>query len=243
MLKDFIQYIVDELAPAEVKEICFKDNCEMFSDKQLYRLEPNIPMCGKEIVMHTLTSLVDYIKGDIDAMPDKMIVDVVSPTEVQLYSALNPKRDREHLVTVKARVPEFAFNHFIDNEEFIIALQSKFIDTEPRDIVLKYAGAVETGTIADYGDDGVTQKVTIRKGITSKEDALVPNPVHLKPYRTFLEVDQPASDFVFRMRDNNGTQCAIFESDGGAWIMEATSSIKAYLQEQLKEYPKFIVIS
>lgn len=60
-----------------------------------------------------------------------------------------------------------------------------------RDLILKFAGTVENGTIAQYGDDGVTQKATVKTGIASKGDAIVPNPVRLRPYRTFIEVEQP----------------------------------------------------
>lgn len=37
---------------------------------------------------------------------------------------------------------------------------------------------VEAKTTANYGDDGVSQKTTIKQGIASKADVLVPNPGH-----------------------------------------------------------------
>lgn len=199
------------------------------------------------IELNTLTGLVDYIKSSIDEMPGKMIVDVKDPETVRLYSQLDPNRDRETLVIVRARVPEFYFNRFINQEEFCINMQSKFIDDTATDraLLLKFAGTVESGTLAEYGDDGVTQKATVKTGIASKGDAIVPNPVKLKPYRTFLEVDQPASEFVFRMKQDkyDGVLCALFEADGGAWKMEATERIKKYLESELKEYDNFTVIS
>lgn len=160
---------------------------------------------------------------------------------------LDPNRDRETLVVVRARVPEFYFNRFINQEEFCINMQSKFIDASATDraLLLKFAGTVESGTLAEYGDDGVTQKATVKTGIASKGDAIVPNPVKLKPYRTFLEVDQPVSEFIFRMKQDkyDGVLCALFEADGGAWKMEATERIKKYLESELKEYSDFTVIS
>lgn len=65
----------------------------------------------------------------------------------------------------------------------------------------------------------------------------MPNPVKLTPYRTFLEVKQPASDFIFRMKQDkyDGIVCAIFEADGGAWKMEAAHRIKEYLQKELMD--------
>lgn len=72
---------------------------------------------------------------------------------------------------------------------------------------------------------------------------MVPNPVNLIPYRTFLEVQQPASDFIFRMKSSCGVQCAILEADGGAWKNEAMNNIKEYLKNALADLKQFTVIS
>ncbi len=242
MIKKALEYIVG-LGKAEVKEYTLPDGFRgLYSDKPLHRLTTPAPT-AEALLLHTLTGLVDYIKSNTDTMAEKMIVEVQSPTRVRLYSQLNDKRDRERLIEVTAMIPEFNFNYFIPQEEFCISLQSKFINNNDRELVLRCAGTVESGTVAQYGDDGVTQKATIKQGIASKVEAQIPNPVHLKPYRTFHEVDQPASDFIFRMRDNHGVDCAIFEADGGAWEAEAMQNIKAYLQEELKGLDQFTVIA
>lgn len=246
-LKEALEYVVG-LSKPNIYEIEDREGKKhKFSDRSLKQVEASIPIlrAGDVIQMNTLTSLLDYIKGKIDSMPGKMIVQVCSPTEVRLYSQLNVNRDREDLVAVTARVPSFSFDKFMDKETFTIALQSKFIDEHDRALVLKFSGTVEDGTVTEYGDDGVSQKASVKTGIASKSDAIVPNPVKLKPYRTFLEVEQPESDFIFRMKSDkyDGIQCAIFEADGGAWTMEATKRIKEYLQEELKEFPDFTVIS
>ena len=198
MIKEALQYLV-ELGKAEEHTI----NGDTYSDKPLHRIDMYIPKANA-IEMHTLTSLVDYIKSDVDEMSEKMIVEVASPTKVNLYSQLDYNRDREKLVSVSARVPEFSFNNFMDQEKFCINLQSKFIDDPQTDrsLILKFAGTVEAGTVAEYGDDGITQKATVKTGIASKGDAIVPNPVELRPYRTFLEVEQPISEFIFRMKQD-----------------------------------------
>lgn len=241
MIKEALQYLV-ELGKAEEHTI----NGDTYSDKPLHRIDMYIPKANA-IEMHTLTSLVDYIKSDVDAMSEKMIVEVASPTKVNLYSQLDYNRDREKLVSVSARVPEFSFNNFMDQEKFCINLQSKFIDDPQTDrsLILKFAGTVEAGTVAEYGDDGITQKATVKTGIASKGDAIVPNPVKLRPYRTFLEVEQPISEFIFRMKQDkyDGINCAIFEADGGAWQIAATKAIKEYLQFELADMTQFTVIS
>lgn len=242
MIRKALEYIVG-LGEANVKEYVLPDGEKgLYSDKPLQRLETPVPVAEK-LYLHTLTGLVDYIKSGADKFADKMIVEVQSPTNVHLYSKLNEKRCREYLIEVDAMVPEFGFDRFYEQENFCIALQSKFVPNEDRELLLKFAGTVESGTVAQYGDDGVTQKATIKTGLTSKGEALIPNPVVLKPYRTFLEADQPESAFIFRMREGRGVECAIFEADGGAWQIEAMQNVKAYLEKELEGMKQFTVIA
>lgn len=240
MLKSFIQYIVG-LSEPHIKDI----GGETYSDKPMNRIS-YVPRASS-IEMNTLSSLIDYIKSNVDLFNKPMIIHVQSPTKVSMYSALDEERNREYVVEVNALVPAFNFNSFIDHESFCIGVQSKFIDSPDTDksLLLKFAGTVEAGSVAEYGDDGISQKATVKTGIASKGEALVPSPALLCPYRTFVEVDQPCSSFIFRMKDDKykGVQCALFEADGGFWKIKAMDSIKAYLTEALKEYPNFIIIS
>ena len=212
MTRDALQYVVG-LKTAEVLDI----NGERYVDKDVYRVENELR--ASAIQMNTLTSLVDYLKAGVDTMAEKMLVQVVTPTKVRVLSMLDADRKREELVDVEAMIPDFEYGRYMGNERFIIALQSKFIDNDDRALLLKFAGTVKDESIAEYGDDGVTQKATVKTGITSVGDAIVPNPVKLQPFRTFIEVTQPESAFVFRMRQADGgvAGCAIFEAVGGAW--------------------------
>lgn len=238
MTRDALQYVVG-LKTAEVLDI----NGGKYVDKDVHRVDKELR--ASAIQMNTLTSLVDYLKAGVDSMADKMLVQVVSPMKVRVLSMLDADRKREELVDVEAMIPDFEYGRYTGNERFIIALQSKFIANDDRALLLQFAGTVKDESIAQYGDDGVTQKATIKTGITSVGDAVVPNPVKLRPFRTFIEVEQPESAFVFRMRqaEGHGVECAIFEADGGAWKNAAMKSIKEYLQYELAELPQFTVIS
>jgi len=238
MTREALQYVVG-LNEAKLLKI----NGDTYTDKQVYRVDNELRAASIE--MSTLTSLLDYIKGGVDILETKMLIQIISPTEVKLISCLDLDRKRECLVTVNAMVPDFEYGRYMGHENFIIALQSKFIPQNDRELLLKFAGTVKDESIAQYGDDGITQKATIKTGITSVGDAVVPNPVNLRPYRTFIEVEQPESAFVFRMRQNDGrgVECAIFEADGGAWKNQAMTNIKAYLQSELSEISGFTVIA
>ena len=237
--KEALEYVVGLSEPHKING----EDGFTYVDKSMRKLEKEKDL-AEAMEMRTLSSLVDYIKSNTDKLADKMVVHVISPTQVKLFSQLNEDRNREPIADVSAKIPGFKFNSYIDREEFGIALQSKFIPDEERNLLLAFIGNVEDGTVAAYGDDGVTQKATVKTGLASKADAKIPNPVRLTPYRTFLEVDQPESQFIFRMKSDRGVQCAIFEADGGAWELEAMENVKEYLSEELKDLSEqFTVIS
>ena len=53
----------------------------------------------------------------------------------------------------------------------------------------------------------------------------------LTPYRIFNEVEQPSSQFIFRI--NSMANLALFEADGGKWKLDAINNIAAYLKTEL----------
>lgn len=240
MIKKALEYVIG-LSEAKIQNI----NGDVYSDKPLCRIDPYYPLANA-ISMSNLSSLVEYINSDIDSMHRHMIVQVISPTDVRLISQLNENRERETLVEVRAQIPSFNYGQFMDSEAFCIGVQSKFIDDSATDkaLLLKFAGTVEAGTVAQYGDDGVSQKATVKTGIASKSEAIVPNPVNLKPFRTFPECEQPVSAFIFRMRQGgNGVNCALFEADGGAWKNDAMKYIADYLINNIENKECFTIIS
>lgn len=229
MIKEALMYIVG-LKEAKIYDI----NQDKFTDKDLRRIDKCLR--ADSITMSTLTSLLDYIKSNTDSMATKMIVHVLAPDKVQLISMLDTDREREILVNVQANLPKIRLNEFVSQEEFIIMMQSQFVSDDERKIVTAFAGNVEDKTISNYGDDGVTQKATVKTGLASKEEFAVPNPVTLAPYRTFQEVQQIPTEFVFRMKSTErGVYCALFEADGGAWRNAAVETVAEYLKNQLSD--------
>lgn len=244
MLEKAMRYIAGlkaESMEPKVLEIQGKTYC----NKDLIRYDEE-PM-AQVIQASTLTALVDYIKNCGKELRDAMIIHVKSPTEVELYSGLTKERKRERLFLSQANVPSFGFDKWYDQERFIIELQANFEVNQDLQTILKVSGNVEAKTTANYGDDGISQKTTIKQGIASKTDVIVPNPVTLVPYRTFLEVEQPPSEFVFRIRDINSEPAfKIVEAEGGLWRHEAMASVKTYLEKELQNIPereKIIIIA
>lgn len=122
MIKEALAYVVGLSRPELVET---EDG--HWSDRKLNRVSYNPK--ADAVRMSTLTSLVDYIKSGVDGITERMVVHVVSPLEVRLFSQLDDDRLRETLVVVEGQVPSFKYGSYIGNEEFLIALQAKFQKT------------------------------------------------------------------------------------------------------------------
>jgi hypothetical protein len=102
-------------------------------------------------------------------------------------------------------------------------------------------GSIQTESVQTSTDDGVSQTVTARSGIAKLVSMEVPNPVVLRPFRTFPEIEQPASNFVLRMerRDGKLPRVALFETSDNQWKVEAVKKIGTYLRDQNLGIPIF----
>lgn len=200
-------------------------------------IHPVMEPSPKSLVITTLTGLRDYLTANVDELnPDALIIHVFDFRNVALISRLKePWQDRDTLVHVECETFKFPFGQFMDVENFIIRMQSQFVQDESTVAILKIVGNVTDSVVKQFNDDGVTQQATVKVGVSRVENIAVPNPVTLAPFRTFLEIEQPASRFVFRMRSGNeAPACALFEADGGTWKNTATLKIKEWLAEQTK---------
>lgn len=211
---------------------------------QKLNLVPDLTPSSLQV--RSLSGLVEYLKSefDKDELNKTKMVHVVSPTDVIAFSTFNRDYSRNEYIKASAMLPSFSFDRWYDAEDFNIKLQSAFVKNEDRDIMLKVVGNIKEENVQSVSDDGVSQAVVAKTGVATVGNVLVPNPVVLKPYRTFVEVDQPESDFIFRMK--NGPSCALFEADGGAWKLAAMRNIKEYLQAALAveiEDGKIVIIA
>lgn len=234
--REALEYLVNL---GEKKEPIIQLDQGTFSKVSLNRVTE--PVASK-LTVSTLTGLVDYIKTNVDQLEGKLLVQVKSPEEVALYSPLNADREREKYVSAEAILPNnVVYDRFLDTERFNIMLQSAFVNNKDKEILLKYTGLIQDDAVKTIGDDGVSQQVTVKTGVASVGQAVVPNPVVLAPYRTFPEIIQPESTFIFRMKE--GPTAALFEADGGAWRNTAILGIKEYLQEALKDNENIEIIA
>ncbi len=225
MIKEALQYLIG----MGNTKIFTTVSGQEFASQSVHLLKQPTP---DALVVRNLSGLVDYLIHNYDNQPP-VLVHVSSPTQVDVFSTFNNDYNRNHLLRAEALLPRIAYGQFLDAEQFNILLQSCFVPNEARSIVLKVIGNIKEETVANIGDDGVSQQVTAKTGVTTVENIVVPNPVALKPFRTFVEIEQPESEFIFRMK--TGPSAALFEADGGAWKLTAIARIKDYLQAALED--------
>lgn len=231
-LKEALQYIANLGVDAEKTEV-LDINGRTYANKNLTRYD-KLPKADR-IKAYTLSALVDYIHQCNKEFPGSMIIHIVSPTRVLLMSTLDKEREREVLFETNAEISEFRFDQWYDQEHMMIDLQANFQKNEELELILKAVGNIEKRNGQEYSDDGVSQIATMKTGIATKADVIVPNPVELIPFRTFQEVEQPASKFVFRIGDKEVPAFKIVEAEGGIWKNEAISNIKSFLLERLSD--------
>lgn len=226
--KEGLEYLVEL---GYEKELLVKTEKGLFSKVPLTRV-----MFPRQETLHVsnLTSIIDFIKADIDEDYGRLLIQVASPGEVRLLTPVGIDGNRDEIIRATAILPNnLRYDTFLETEMFNIMLQAGFADKGNKDLVLKFTGLIRDEAVKETGDNGIAQKVTIKTGITTVGEAEVPNPVTLAPFRSFPEIDQVESKFIFRMKE--GPLAAIFEADGGAWKNEAMKRIKEYLVENLKE--------
>ena len=228
---EFLTNLSREADKPQVLEICGKT----YANRNLTRYDKK-PKAAY-ITAKTLSSMVDYIEHCNNEFTGKMIIQIIDEAEVCLMSELDEEREREILFISRAETSEFRFDQWYDQERFMIELRANFQENEDREILLKMAGNVERKNDMAFSDDGKTQVATMQVGVASKADVIVPNPVTLIPFRTFLEIEQPESKFVFRIGNDNIPKFKLIEAEGGIWKTKAVESIKEYFSDMLRDMP------
>ena len=230
MIKAAIEKILG-LAPVQELTI----DGRPYTDQAIYPVKNPLP---EPLKVHTLTGLVDYIAAQKDAVDDMQgehpFFQVVSHNEVRLLTEIQGAFEQRKTF-MQAQPPEnrgYPFGQWLDPESFIIALQAHFVQDEKTAALLAFIASIKEVSDRTSADDGISQAVTAKTGVALVTEAKVPNPVTLRPYRTFLEVQQPAISCVFRLRQ--GPILSLHEADGGLWRLEAIQSIKEYLVDEME---------
>lgn len=226
MLKEFAQYLVS-LKDNKTYEI----NGETYSDSALHRIAPYVPRPDK-LNVTGLDSIVKLVKAEMKKVTLPVFIRVDNPTSVTVLSALDKDMNRDVLFHAECDVPGFR-EGFREYDKAIIEIRSKFAPDGDVDYILDLLSRINKENGVSTSDNGVSQTVEARTGVSLKQMVNVRPRVTLSPYRTFLEVEQPASEFLLRLNDDGDV--GLFEADGGMWKLEAKKYILAYFDDALND--------
>ena len=230
LTREFLEKVEEMVQPQTLTE-----GIRTFEDKPMHMLVDEIA-ADTPLRTNSLSSVADYIKSNADfdalASDGRKIIHVEDEKTVWLYTEMNSFKKRSALLLASAWVSSFPFGQWLSLENFIISVQANFVTDEHRDELLSFVATVKQDTGVEQQDDGVTQKVTTRSGVSLSRTSKVPNPITLRPFRTFSEVEQPESTFVFRIKaeEGGGVKAALFAADGEAWRHDAILKIRDYFQ-------------
>lgn len=226
MLQKAIQYLVS-LKDNKTYTI----NGDTYSDQELYRIAPHV---DRPVILNVtgLDSIVKLVRNELD-MFDNLPLFILADGagKVVVFTTYDDTMIRDCLYEAACDVPSFR-DGFREYEKAIIELRSRFVPGEDVDYLLDLLSRTSKENGVTTRDNGIIQEVEARQGISLKSMVSVRPRVSLRPYRTFLEVEQPESEFLLRLdRDGN---VGLFEADGGMWELEAKRNICAYFEEALK---------
>lgn len=227
MLKEFVNKLMD-LAPPTTVEI----DGSVYSSKELIHIQDKKPM-PKCIDLTGLDSVCNLIRNEYDHIGQQIFVQAKDYKTVSVFTSLDSDDDRLYLYRCVADTPCITVGTYLPYDRAVIELRSLYIPSEGTNYLLNLLGSISNESRVTTSDNGVTQKVEAKTGIALNSMVEVKPRVHLQPFRTFLEVEQPGSEFLLRISDRG--EIGLFPADGGVWKLEATRNIAAYFEERLKD--------
>lgn len=191
------------------------------------------------VQVRTLSALITYMKDNVDKIDlSNLLVLIESPETVSVLSAIYGKdRRRDKYIAAKADAARFRFGEWLSPEQFVISLNALFVPSDDLFELLNYTSRLKVENEASISDDGVSQAASVRMGIKGSLSETKPAParIRLRPYRTFAEVAQPESDFIFRMRyTGNDVSLSLHEADNGAWKIVAMANVADWIKEKMQ---------
>ena len=197
------------------------------------RPEPEYP---DPLELYSLAALVTMIKHDAQsATPPPYFVEVKDSSEVTCHTtpekALYGKRGLLYRVIAKD-VPGWETDTSLEYTEALIAIRTRFEHTADTDYLLKLLSDITNGAKVSYTDNGIASTIVTSKGIAMQEGQMIRPIVTLRPYRTFQEVMQPASEFHIRITERG---IRFIAADGNMWKLAARRVVAEFLNAELEE--------
>lgn len=201
-----------------------------FSTKSLTEIKP-VKYAANELRFSDLSSIVEIAKREIGRFDCPLYVNIETEKCVSVITSLDMEKEREKPYSAVAEGSRFTFGNGYDYEKFVIAIRSLFVQTDETANLLQLLKKVASVESVEMEDDGITQQVIAKQGARLASDIKISPICKLAPFRTFIEVEQPESEFLFRISEGN--VFALYEADGGAWKIKAKKNIRTFFEKAL----------
>lgn len=238
MIKDALEYIRGLATQAmDIKQVDIHG--KTYFNQNLNRIDPPGLTSPVALEFSTLQGLIDFIESE---GPQDVRLHVVDSTHVEAIGICDPANYNKRFTFAVAefKTQVFNFGSWHNKEEFIIALQSLFVQDESIEGMLSGVSSIISSVVKEDTEDNFSQHVQVKVGLSLKQGVKIPNPIELAPFRTFAEVEQPVSRFAFRVQnENDRLRFALFQADGSAWKLEAIRNVAAWLVERLPATPVY----
>lgn len=227
-----IQKILDIARPEVHEVIDALGRAARYSTKPLTEIKAKAPELSALVDVNTLTGFADLVKAQLETLAtfEGYLIHIEDEGTVVLKAKQTDEYGRrESLIQAKpVKFDRFQFGRWQDQETFAIEVAAKFADSPDKDYVLKMASTMTNDATSTTEDDGFTQRASIKAGLRMKEQVTIKPRVALAPYRTFPEVEQPLSEFVFRAKASGEgvPHLMLVEADGGRWKVAAIAALK-----------------
>lgn len=226
-----------EIAKPEVVEVeDAKGVVANYSTKPLHQIEARKGELPADIDVVSLLGFADLVRAKLEDanFAKDYLIHIEDESTVSLKSRVSDVYGRRWVLALAKPVEfdRFLFGRFLPQEEFVIGVAALFADTtDDKNYVLSLASTLTDELTSVSEDDGISQTAKVRRGLQLKDSVVVKPRVRLAPYRTFPDAEQPASEFVFRAKTENGVpKLALIEADGGRWKLAAIAEIKRVLE-------------
>ena len=209
----------------------FEIDGQTYTDGHLTRIPPHVdrPEC---ITVSGLDGVCKLIRTELEKVGVTILVQAKSYKTVEVMTTYLPDFSRNALYRAEADVPGLRTG-FRDRETALIELRSLFIPNEGTAYLLDLLSRITDEKSVSSKDNGVTQVVEARQGVALNAVVEVKPRILLRPFRSFLEVEQPESEFLLRVDADKGI--GFFEADGGVWKLEAKRNIADYFARNLAD--------
>ena len=209
----------------------FEIGGQTYADSQLTRIPPHVdrPEC---IEVSGLDGICKLIRTELAKLDTVVMVQAKAHNAVEVMTTYQPDFSRNILYRAKADAPGLRTG-FRGREVAPIELRSLFIPNEGTAYLLDLLSRMTDENSVTTRDNGVTQQVEAKQGVSLNMLVDIKPRVQLQPFRTFLEIAQPESEFLIRVDPQEGI--GFFEADGGIWKLEAKKNIADYFNTHLAD--------